>query len=132
MTYVELVIKIPKEYYEAIMEIPAEQSTADMLIIKNGTPHESVTEFADRCRECGREKVLDKIRAEIESQREEVSKKHSINNILQAYYFGLNDGLKDARDIIDEYKSESDIYKETESDVNWIDNFVRKYPFLIG
>ena len=29
---------------------------------------ETVTEFADRCRECGREKVLDKIRAEIEQE----------------------------------------------------------------
>jgi hypothetical protein len=28
-------------------------------------PYETVTEFADRCRECGREKVLDKLRAEI-------------------------------------------------------------------
>lgn len=36
-----------------------------MKAIKNGIPHETVTEFADRCRECGRERVLDKIRAEI-------------------------------------------------------------------
>jgi len=28
----------------------------------------TVTDFADKCRECGREKVLDKIRAEIEKQ----------------------------------------------------------------
>lgn len=54
------------------------------------------------------EPVLDKIRAEIESQREEVSKKHSENEGLTNYYFGLNDGLKDARDIIDKYKAESE------------------------
>lgn len=36
----KLVIDIPKEYYNAIKEIPDEQSTADMLIIKNGTPLE--------------------------------------------------------------------------------------------
>lgn len=37
METVEVVIRIPKEYYKAIMEIPVNQSTADMLIIKNGT-----------------------------------------------------------------------------------------------
>ena len=52
--------------------------------------------------------ILDELRAEIESQREEISKKHSENDELQAFYNGLNDGLKDARDIIDEYKSESE------------------------
>lgn len=34
----QIVIDIPEEYYEAIMKIPVYQSTADMLIIKNGTP----------------------------------------------------------------------------------------------
>lgn len=34
----QIVIDIPKEYYKAIMEIPVNQSTADMLIIKYGTP----------------------------------------------------------------------------------------------
>lgn len=34
----QLVIDIPEEYYKAIKEIPNEQCTADMLIIKNGTP----------------------------------------------------------------------------------------------
>ena len=50
----------------------------------------------------------DKIRAEIESQREEASKKHFEDEGLSNYYFGLNDGLKDARDIIDKYKAESE------------------------
>jgi beta-glucosidase/6-phospho-beta-glucosidase/beta-galactosidase len=52
--------------------------------------------------------VLDKIRAEIESQREEASKKHPEDEVSLNYYFGLNDGLKDARDIIDKYKAESE------------------------
>ena len=52
--------------------------------------------------------VLGKIRDEIESQREEVSKKHSEDDGLSNYYFGLNDGLKDARDIIDKYRGESE------------------------
>ena len=34
----QIVIDIPKEYYKAITEIPNHQCTADMLIIKNGTP----------------------------------------------------------------------------------------------
>lgn len=38
MSNVELVIKIPKEYYKAITKIPNHQCTADMLIIKNGIP----------------------------------------------------------------------------------------------
>lgn len=52
-----------------------------------------------------REELLDNIRAEIEAQREKVSKKHSDDEALNSYYFGLNDGLKDARDIIDKYKA---------------------------
>lgn len=51
------------------------------------------------------EPILDKIRAEIESKREEVSNKNSENNELQAFFHGLNDGLKDARDIIEKYKT---------------------------
>ena len=62
----KLIIDIPEQMY-----LNAKTDTlfgADILVsaIKNGIPHETVTEFADRCRECGREKVLDKIRAEIE------------------------------------------------------------------
>ena len=34
----KIVIDIPEEYYKAIMKIPVNQSTADMLIIKNGIP----------------------------------------------------------------------------------------------
>lgn len=52
------------------------------------------------------EPVLDKIRAEIETQRKEVSNKKSESNELQAFYDGLNDGLKDARGIIDKYRKE--------------------------
>ena len=34
----KLIIELPEEYYKAIMEIPVNQSTADMLIIRNGIP----------------------------------------------------------------------------------------------
>lgn len=34
----DIVIKIPKEYYDAIKAIPDNQCGFDMLIIKNGTP----------------------------------------------------------------------------------------------
>ena len=64
-------------------------------------------EFIDKALKLLKQEViLDKIRVEIESQREEVSKKHSEDEGLSNYYFGLNDGLKDARDIIDKYKTE--------------------------
>ena len=67
----KLTINIPEKIY-----LNAKEDLlcgGDILVkaIKNGTPHETITEFADRCRECGREKVLDKIRAEIESNRNE-------------------------------------------------------------
>lgn len=32
----QIVIDIPEDYYKAIKEIPVEQSTADMIIIRNG------------------------------------------------------------------------------------------------
>lgn len=34
----QIVIDIDENYYKAIKEIPVEQSTTDMLIIRNGTP----------------------------------------------------------------------------------------------
>ena len=34
----QIVIELDEEYYKAIAEIPNHQCTADMLIIKNGTP----------------------------------------------------------------------------------------------
>ena len=54
----------------------------------------TITDFADRCRECGREKVLDKISAEIEH--------------LHDWAFSREEILR----IIDKYKAESD--KESE------------------
>lgn len=61
----KIVIDIPEQMY--LNSKKDMLCGADILVsaIKNGTPYETVTEFADRCRECGREKVLDKIRAEI-------------------------------------------------------------------
>jgi hypothetical protein len=49
----QLIIEIPEQMY-----LNAKKDTlcgADILVkaIKNGIPHETVTEFADRCRECG-------------------------------------------------------------------------------
>ena len=94
------IIDITDEYYKIITEIPNHQCTADMLIIKNSIPHETVTEFADRCKECGarygklleQEPILDKIRAEIDS--------HCSDNRDR------NDGLYIAMKIIDKYREE--------------------------
>lgn len=62
--------------------------------IKNGIPHENVTEFADRCRECGRERVLDKIRAEIKALTDG-AEPELIRNV-------------DVLAIIDKYKAENE------------------------
>lgn len=54
MDTIKLLIDIPKQMYlNAKADILC---GGDILVkaIKNGIPHESVTEFADRCRECGK------------------------------------------------------------------------------
>ena len=80
--------------------------------IQNGTPHETVTEFADRCRECGREKVLDKIRAEIETKYGQCD----ICEYFEDYDYEENDiseyrpigNIADILQIIDKYKSDKE------------------------
>lgn len=56
MADVELIIKIPKDYYNYIKNISDYHCTSDMLIIKNGTPlpagSEDVLSKLDRCMEC--------------------------------------------------------------------------------
>lgn len=55
----QIVIDIPEDYYKAIKEIPVEQSTADMMIIRNGTPQQKTGHWKDidnnrvECSECG-------------------------------------------------------------------------------
>ena len=58
---------------------------------------ETVTEFADRCRECGREKVLDKIRAEIDVAR-------FIDKDTKLCKNANASGLEVAMQIIDKYR----------------------------
>lgn len=100
MADVGLVVKIPEEMYEQIKDGYVPLGISKYL--KNGIPHESVTEFADRCRECGREKVLDKIRAEIQAiVDEERTGNGNINK-------GVVIGLQMALDTIDRYKAESE------------------------
>ena len=83
----KIIIDIPDKLYKRISMGLVLGEVCEC--VKNGTP-------------------LNKIRAEIESQRKEASNKHSEDNVLQAYYDGLNDGLKDARDTLDKYKTESE------------------------
>lgn len=54
--------------------------------LENGIPYETVTEFADRCRECGRERVLDNVRAEIE--QEPYVSKMQVLDIIDEYRAG--------------------------------------------
>ena len=54
----QIVIDVPEETYQDILKngfMYDEDNEVVTHAIKNGTPHETVTEFADRCRECGRE-----------------------------------------------------------------------------
>ena len=64
----KLLIDIPESIYDTIQAdemISREQLAVLQMHILNGIPHETVTEFADRRRECGRERVLDKIIDEV-------------------------------------------------------------------
>ena len=81
----KLTIDIPEQIYL--------NAKADLLCggdvivkaIKNGIPHKTVTEFADRCRECGREKVLDKIRAEIKTMSGDIETIADVLSIIDKY-----------------------------------------------
>ncbi|SFU32359.1 hypothetical protein [Butyrivibrio sp. INlla21] len=66
-------------------------------LIKENTKTETVTEFADRCRECGRERVLDKIRAKIELEK--------LGYPPSAGYYKA---IMKCLQIIDKYKAESE------------------------
>lgn len=97
----QIVIDIPEQMY-----LNAKADTlcgADILVnaIKNGTPHETVTEFADRCRECGREKVLDKIRAEIKDWQTDI---HDNEYDAESHDFVF----ERVYEIMDNYKAESE------------------------
>lgn len=65
----KMICDVPDEVIKSVrMGTWCGSSVAEKMIAK-GIPYETVTEFADRCRECGRGKVLDKIRAEIDRQQ---------------------------------------------------------------
>jgi hypothetical protein len=104
----KLIIDIPDQMY-----LNAKADTlcgSDILVkaVKNGIPHETVTEFADRCSECGREKVLDKIRAEImqldydtesiDYDHNDMPQTETVHTICQ----------EEVLQIIDRYKAESE------------------------
>ena len=96
----KLIIDIPEQMY---LNAKADLLCgADIIVsaIKNGIPRETVTEFADRCRECGREKVLDKIRAEIKELDFFYDSGFFSSNIDAM--FKCNDVLR----IIDKYREE--------------------------
>lgn len=90
----KLVIEISEDDYRKVQDGRASVSMMRGAI-RNSTPHETVTEFADRCRECGREKVLDKIRAEIEQTAKDYDEFADYRRVY---------GLWIAIDIIDKYR----------------------------
>lgn len=93
----KLMIDIKEEVYKSIQDNDyCGISNADMYnAIKNGIPHETVTEFADRCKECGREKVLNKIRAEIAEYKDD-----------KVIHAERNEMIDIVLEIIDKYKGE--------------------------
>lgn len=95
----QIVIDIPEQMYLNAKKDMLCGSDILVSAIKNGVPHETVTEFADRCRECGREKVLDKIRDEIKA----------LSNANPSYWHhGDMVDRVDVLEIIDKYKAESE------------------------
>lgn len=95
----KLVIDISDDEYEDVKKVGGCYYDFGKEIA-NGTPYETVTEFADRCRECGREKILDKIRAEIES-------KEMIETTSEREFYNM--ALNDVLQIIDKYRVESEV-----------------------
>lgn len=91
----KIVIDISENQYEVVKEYieTVDDKSPLAKAIANGTPYETVTEFADRCRECGREKVLDKIRAEIADLDD-------ADYDYEGYYKAVTDAVK----IIDKYR----------------------------
>ena len=98
----KIVIKISEDDYRKVQDGRASVSMMQKAI-RNGIPHETVTEFADRCRECGREKVLDKIRAEINTHRETLKTMADDD-----WYAGKIRGYDCAIEIINKYRAESE------------------------
>ena len=93
----KLIIDIPEQMYQNAKAGVLCGNDIIVKAIKNGILHKTVTEFADRCRECGREKVLDKIRAEI-----------AVLDDADYDYEGYYKAVTDAVEIIDKYKAESE------------------------
>lgn len=87
------------------------------VINKNGTLHETVTEFADRCRECGRERVLDKIRAEIEQCADkQIQIAMGVADLNERYtHIQVESAYRHSLNIIDKYKE----YKAESEDREW-------------
>lgn len=110
----QIVIDIPEEIYEASQMIDVKYEDTIQIpleVIANGTPHETVTEFADRCGECGSsivgkhvKAVLDKIRAEVEA-----IERYGTNNGKDIWLRIPEEIKEDVLNIIDKYKKESEV-----------------------
>lgn len=110
----KLLISIPDELKTEVrnhgLSLCPNDKTALVNAINHGIPHETVTEFADRCRECGRERVLDKIRTEI-NQYGSIWVQYTIKGHTDKDIEGIiEDVLKQAKeqvlDVIDKYRKE--------------------------
>ena len=86
----KFIVDIPQDIRLAIDQMGLLRIPGEMIKVVDGAIQHSIP--------------LDKIRAEIELRREEISNKKFLNDELQVYYDGRNDGLKDARYVVDKYK----------------------------
>ena len=89
------------EEHKLILEL-LEQEPCEDAIHRDRT----VQDFADKCRECGREKVLDKIMEEIE-QVKSIMNEEIINNNRKDLINFVN-GLNQSFVIVEKYKAESE------------------------
>lgn len=94
------------KYVKEIMGRPIYTHEMAIKAIDDEIKEKAKADFIALCAE--QEPILDKIRAEIESLRKEAANKNYEDVKLLNYYFGLNDGLEDARDIIDEYRARAE------------------------
>ena len=104
-----LVDELARAISDERCHIPRGRSAAaimqDILDLPSVTPKGvTVTDFADKCRECGREKVLDKIRTEIEQEYNRLRATRADETLELGECLGLKMSLK----IIDRYRAESE------------------------
>ena len=99
----QMKVDVDKLILEATQEVGVAVDKDELIKALNYDRQQYEKGYAD-----GKKVVLDKIRAEIEKNlHEEVKKKYDEESLMY-HSFGLSDGLKDALEIIDKYRGDTD------------------------